>query len=114
MPPPGSFQYEFKLSDDSPQGPDSGGNITTVHCRGHLVYETRSQLEQMLRQAPPRGRIVIDLGNVNYVDSSGLGSLIRLKLSAEKGDGRTVRFVNIAPSLMTLLRISNLDSWFIA
>jgi anti-sigma B factor antagonist len=114
MPPPGSFQYEFEVSDDSPEIPDSGGKITTVRCRGHLVYETRSQLEQMLRQAPPRGRIVIDLGDVNYVDSSGLGALIRLKLSAEKGDGRSVQFVNIAPSLMTLLRISNLESWFIA
>jgi anti-sigma B factor antagonist len=114
MPPPGSFRYEFEIMDDSREVPDSGGKITTVRCHGHLVSETRSQLERMFRETPFRGRIVIDLGDVNYVDSAGLGALIRLKLSAAKDDDVSLRFVNVAPGLMTLLRISNLEDWFIA
>jgi anti-anti-sigma factor len=114
MPAPGTFHFEIEVSgNDSPDG--SGGNrTTTVHCHGNLVSETRSQVEQIFKDTPFRGQIVIDLEDVKYVDSAGLGALIRLKLSASKDNSVSVRFVNIAPSLMTLLRISNLEQWFTA
>jgi len=113
MPAPGSFHYEFEVTgDDSPEAPDSGGKTITVRCRGNLVSATRGELEQMFQQLPFRGRTVIDLAGVNYVDSAGLGALIRLKLSAAKDESMSLRFVNIAPGLLTLLRISNLEDWF--
>lgn len=110
---PGVFHYEIESSEvGSPEATDSGENrVTTVHCHGHLVSETRSQIEQIFKQTPFRGKIVLDLGDVTYVDSAGLGALIRLKLSAAKDDAVSVQFVNIAPGLMTLLRISNLEDW---
>ena len=116
MPAPGTFRYEFEIADaDSREAANSADAKTTViRCHGNLVSETRGQLEQMFGETRFHGRLVIDLGDVNYVDSAGLGALIRLKLSAAKVDGVSVRFSNIAPGLMTLLRISNLEEWFAA
>ncbi len=92
---------------------DSRGNqVTTFKCHGKLVIETRDQLENMFQQNPFHGQIVIDLSDVNYVDSAGLGALIRLKMHAISAGGVSVRFVQITPHVMQLLKIANLADWF--
>ena len=57
---------------------------------------------------PNGGRMVIDLGGVNYLDSSGLGAMVSLKVSALKQGFCTLEFVEMTPRVMELLRISNL------
>jgi len=52
--------------------------------------------------------MVIDLGGVNYLDSSGLGAMVSLKVSALKQGFCTLEFVEMTPRVMELLRISNL------
>jgi anti-anti-sigma factor len=81
-------------------------------CHGRLVAETRGQLEEMFQRTPFQGRIVIDLGDVNYLDSAGLGALMRLKLSAVKHGGVSVKFVHMTPRITQLLSIANLTDWF--
>ncbi len=114
MPAPSPFHYEVEVSEvDAPEAPGASlSQMTTVRCHGSLMSGTSGQIEQIFKQTPFQGQIVLDLGDVNYVDSSGLGALIRLKLSAAKNEGVDVRYVNISPGLLTLLRISNLEDWF--
>jgi anti-anti-sigma factor len=114
MAPQGSFQYEFEYSQVDPsEALDSrGAKITTIKCHGKLVAETRGQLEEMFQRTPFEGRIVIDLGDVTYLDSAGLGALMRLKLSAIKQGGVSVNFVHMTPRVMQLLSIANLTEWF--
>jgi anti-anti-sigma factor len=57
---------------------------------------------------PLGGRIVIDLGDLNYLDSSGLGALVGLKVTAVKQGLVILEFVNMTARVMELLRISNL------
>ena len=57
-------------------------------------------------------RIVLDCGELGFVDSAGLGALVRLKLSAVIESGVSVKFVQMAPRVMQLLRLSNLVEWF--
>jgi anti-anti-sigma factor len=66
----------------------------------------------MFKVVPFPGRIIIDLGDVDYVDSAGLGALMRLKLSAIKQGGVSVKFVQMTPRAMQLLNIANLTQWF--
>ena len=112
--PQGSFHYEIEHSEVDPSEVlDSRGNqVTTVKCHGRLIAETRNQVEDIFKHTPFHGRIVFDLSDVNYVDSAGLGALIRLKLSAVKEAGVSVQFVQMAPRVMQLLRIANLTEWF--
>ena len=76
------------------------------------MIETRDQIEEMFKIHPFHGRIIIDLSDVNYIDSAGLGALIRLKMSAFKEAGVSVKFVEMTPRVMQLLKITNLAEWF--
>jgi anti-anti-sigma factor len=111
---PDSFHYEIEKSEvDKADALDSrGSQITTIRGHGKLVAENRSQLEEMFKQTPFSGRIVIDLSDVDYIDSAGLGALMRLKLSAIKQGGVSIKFVQMTPRVMQLLSIANLSDWF--
>jgi anti-anti-sigma factor len=109
-----SFHYEIEKSEiDKSEALDSRGTeVTTFKLHGKLVAENRAQLEEMFKNTPFQGRIVIDLGDISYVDSAGLGALIRLKMSAIAHGGVSVEFVHMTARVMQLLKITNLSEWF--
>jgi anti-anti-sigma factor len=112
--PDSPFHYDVENSEvpDSEVLDSRGNSVTTVRCHGRLTNETRDQIEQIFKLHPFKGRIVMDLSDVNYIDSAGLGALIRLKMSAAKEPGVSVNFVQMTPRIMQLLRITNLAEWF--
>jgi anti-anti-sigma factor len=92
---------------------DDNGSITTVVCHGRVVSETAGQLKEVVKPLIPLGgRIVLDLTNVSYVDSSGLGSLVGLKVSALREGYCSLELVNLTPRVKELLRVSNLSQLF--
>jgi anti-anti-sigma factor len=107
MAPEAVFNCEVnKASDDN-------GSITTVVCHGRVVSETAGQLKEVVKPLIPLGgRIVLDLINVSYVDSSGLGSLVGLKVSALREGYCSLELVNLTPRVKELLRVSNLSQLF--
>ena len=109
-----TFEYTIEHSE-LPQAEvlDSRGNkVTIVRCRGKLVAENVEELQDIFKQTPFQGHITIDLGEVDYVDSAGLGALMRLKLSAIKHGGVSVRYEHMTQRVMQLLSIANLTQWF--
>jgi anti-anti-sigma factor len=110
----GSFHYEIEHSEvDKSEVLDSrGSKVTTIKCHGKLVAGDRDQVEGIFKNTPFQGRIVIDLSDVDYLDSAGLGALMRLKLSAVKQGGVSVQFVQMTPRVKELLSIANLTEWF--
>jgi anti-anti-sigma factor len=92
-------------------GDDQHGNkITTIKCHGRLISENSDEMKQLVKPLIPLGgRIVIDLGDLNYLDSSGLGALLGLKVSAVKQGLCILQFVNMTPRILDLLRISGLS-----
>jgi anti-anti-sigma factor len=109
-----TFHYEIATSKlpESEVLDSRGDQLTIVKCHGRLVIETRDQIEQIFKDHPFHGRVVMDLSDVSYIDSAGLGALIRLKMSAIKESGVSVEFVEMTPRIMQLLRITNLTEWF--
>ncbi|MBV8068801.1 MAG: STAS domain-containing protein [Acidobacteriaceae bacterium] len=110
----GTFRYEYEFSEvPESEVLDSRGNkVTTIKCHGRLVAGTADRVREIFEVIPFHGRIIIDLSDIDSVDSAGLGALIRLKLSAVKERGVSVKYVQIAPRLMHLLNIANLTQWF--
>jgi anti-anti-sigma factor len=110
MTPYGSLQCEVEKSQDN----DANGNrVTTVKCHGWLVTETARQIKELVTpMIPLGGRIVIDLGDVNSLDSSGLGALVGLKASAIRQGLCILEFANITPRILELLRITHLTQMF--
>src|SRR5580658_619235 len=105
MTPANSFHCGVEKSGDGPQG----NKVTTVKCHGRLISETAGELKEVVKALLPEGgRIVIDLGDVNYLDSSGLGALVGLKVSAINQGLCILELANMGPRVLELMRISNL------
>jgi anti-anti-sigma factor len=104
--PEAVFHYEIKVSEDSDVGP-----ITTIICHGRLVSETASQIKEAVKPLIPKGgRIDLDLTDLAHMDSSGLGTLVGLKVSALKEGYCRLRLINLSPRVAELLRLSNLTN----
>lgn len=106
--PVATFRYELEESRDQ-----YTNRVTTINCHGRLVSDTASQLKQVVKQLIPQGgRILIDLGDVQHLDSSGLGILVGLKVSAINAGYCTLELVNLSPRVAELLRLTKLTQLF--
>jgi anti-sigma B factor antagonist len=90
-----------------------GNQVTMVRCRGRLVSDTAGEVKDVVKPLiASGGRIVIDLADVNHMDSSGLGALVGLKASAIKQGLCILEFANMTPRVLELLRLTNLTQMF--
>jgi anti-sigma B factor antagonist len=82
---------------------------TTVVCAGKIISDTSPLLVSTVQPLiPGTKRLVLDLTNVSYVDSSGIGALVRLWVSTKKANCE-FRVINLSERIKDLLRISNLS-----
>jgi anti-anti-sigma factor len=106
--PEAVFHYEVQKSED-----EVNGAVTTIICHGRLVGENSSQIKELVKPLIPLGgRIVLDLTDLAHLDSSGLGTLVGLKVSALKEGYCKLELVNLSPRVKELLRLSNLTQLF--
>lgn len=77
-----------------------------------LSVPTRKQFKEEvlagLGDGPPS--VVIDFSGCGYVDSAGLGALVRLSKSA-KDRGARLRVRGLSPDLRNLFRLTRMDSF---
>jgi anti-sigma B factor antagonist len=83
--------------------------ILIVDCSGRIVYgEEASLLRSTVKNALSRNnRIVLDLGEVNYIDSGGLGILVELRTSAQNAGG-AIKLARLTKHVSDLLQITKL------
>ena len=95
-------------------GTDAQGNkVTTVRCHGKIVSDTGEALKQLVKPLIGEGgRIVLDLGDVSQLDSSGLGALVALKATAVNHGYCILEFENLTPRILELVKITNLTNLF--
>jgi anti-sigma B factor antagonist len=93
---------------------DEKGYITsTVKFSGRIVSTTARELDVPVKPLIARGgRIILDLTDVDYMDSIGLGTLVGLKVSAINKGYCTLELVNLTPRLKQLLSLTNLLQTF--
>ena len=88
------------------------GDATVVHCKGRLTVEHSEAMKNHVRNLlPATRRIVIDLREVTRMDSSGLGVIVGLYISAKKC-GCELILINYNKSIKDLLGLTNLLSVF--
>jgi anti-sigma B factor antagonist len=110
MAPDRSFHCEVEKSKEKDE---RGNQVTGVKCHGRLVSETASAVKEAVKPLISLGgRIVIDLGDVTQLDSSGLGTLVGLKASAINQGYCVLEFANMTPRVLELLRITHLTQMF--
>jgi anti-sigma B factor antagonist len=88
------------------------GDCAVVRCHGRLVSGGTDILFTEVKPLIPESkRIVLDLTDLEYVDSTGLGTLVRLYVSA-KSAGCSLELINIGKRVKELLGLTNLWSVF--
>ncbi len=89
---------------------ERSGDTSLVKCHGKLVSGVCDVLYSTVRQLIPESKCVsLDLTGLTHMDSMGLGTIVRLYVSA-KSAGCVLRLINIAPRIRQLLGITNLLS----
>src|SRR6267154_106430 len=83
-----------------------------VECYGRLTSENVPLLKmEMLEACGKKGRIVLDLKEVPMMDSSGLGAMVTLHVSA-RTRGCKLEVVNASKQILELFSIANVLSLF--
>lgn len=88
------------------------GPTPVVRCSGRLVSGLSDRLYNNVRELLPGPEaIVLDCTKLERMDSTGLGTLVRLYVHA-KSAGCRLELMNIGPAIRQLLRITELLSAF--
>ena len=89
------------------------GRVTIVRCKGRLVAGSevealRTHITWLLRD---RRAIVLHLGEIAFIDSSGLGTMVRTLTSTRQVRGE-LKLCNVPEHLQKVLQLSHLTKLF--
>jgi anti-anti-sigma factor len=89
------------------------GKVTVVQCSGRIVagHETDALRAHIGGMMQDRKDFVLHLGNVAFIDSSGLGTMVRLLTTTRKSRG-DLKLCNVPEAIEKLLKLSNLNRLF--
>jgi anti-sigma B factor antagonist len=91
------------------------GDVVILSVAGDITMNTNeaTRVSDKVRSALQQGqcRLVLDLGHVRYVDSSGLGDLVQA-YTAAKNRGGAIKLINVGKRLNDLLVMTKLLTVF--
>ena len=90
------------------------GDITVLDLQGKLTIDDgatllRDKVASVVFQG--QNKVILNLAGVGYMDSGGLGELVRCSISARKANG-AVKLANLASRITDLLTITKLLTVF--
>ena len=83
------------------------GEITALN-----VVELGAYTESELSQVSPGMSVVIDLARVTFVDSTGIGLMLRFKKNLKRRDV-ALKFINVSGSVLNVFRHTRLDEYLL-
>lgn len=90
------------------------GSVTIVTLSGDLgIGDAEAVFKKTVSRLLEEGkvRLVVDCSGLRYVDSSGLGALVRA-LTTSQHEGGGTKLLGVPSSLRKLLELTKLDSVF--
>jgi anti-sigma B factor antagonist len=90
------------------------GRVTILIVSGNLVVgDPESTFKKAVTRLLEDGRmnLLVDLRGVGFLDSSGLGALVRALTNSQKEGGQT-KLLHAGPQVRRLLEMTKLDSVF--
>lgn len=95
---PHSLTLKIETSDD----------VTVVYCAGDLVGSGCGYLRDSVSALLPNSkRIVLDMAELEWIDSMGLGTLVRLHVQCKKV-GCVLQLDHVGKQIRELLSLTNL------
>ena len=90
---------------------DQGDGYTICRPVGELDAFTVSQFRQALAELASSPRLLIDMSGVPFVDSAGLGEIVRCYTTVSRKGGK-LKLVNLTTKIRDLLSITKLLTVF--
>ena len=86
------------------------GDVVIIRCQGKLVAGVTDSFYRAVKELlPGTSQVVVDLTGLTHMDSMGVGTCVRLYVSARSA-GSSLQLVNLAPRIRQILGITNLLS----
>src|SRR5215467_11026161 len=87
--------------------------ILVVECIGRIVFGEESSLlrDEVKKVIPQNKKIVLNLGEVSYIDSGGLGTLVALHTTASQA-GSTIKLASLTKRVGDVLQVTKLLTVF--
>jgi anti-sigma B factor antagonist len=89
------------------------GDVVVVRCRGRIVVgaEIASLQQELEKLTVLTKKVVLQLGEVSFVDSVGLGALVR-QFSVLRAMGGDLKLCQVSPILLQVLQVTSLHRIF--
>jgi anti-sigma B factor antagonist len=89
------------------------GKVTVVQCSGRIVAGSAAESLRALLVGKTMGQthFVLHLGEVHFIDSSGLGMMVRLLTITRRSQG-DLKLCSVPAAIQKLLEMTNLDKLF--
>lgn len=88
------------------------GDATIVEISGEVDLSWSSQIRsKILAALNDGGAVYVDLGDVSYIDSSGIATLVE-GLQTAKGSQQRFVLVNVSSAVKNVLKLARLDKVF--
>jgi anti-sigma B factor antagonist len=87
--------------------------IIVVNCAGRLIFgdETAALRDRVRALVKDGSQIVLNLAEVSYIDSGGLGTLVALYTTARNAGG-AIKLARLTPRVGDLLQVTKLLTVF--
>ena len=87
--------------------------ISVVDCAGRIIFgeEAASLRETVKGLVAQNKRIILNLGDVTYIDSGGLGTLVALYTTARSAGG-SIKLASLTKRVGDLLQVTKLLTVF--
>ena len=87
------------------------GDVTIIDVGGRITEDGAQALRALVQPLVRQGRvkIVFDLHDAPYIDTTALGEIVRAHASATR-EGGGLKLLHVTPRIHTLLAITRLDS----
>ncbi|HXZ79964.1 MAG TPA: STAS domain-containing protein [Terriglobales bacterium] len=86
---------------------NANGGPTVLKLNGPLTITTLFSFQEAVRKDPP-SVLILDLAEVPYMDSAGLGSVVNAFISYQKNN-RRLALVGVNERLMNLIKLTKVD-----
>jgi anti-sigma B factor antagonist len=88
-------------------------DILVLNCAGRIVFgeESASLRDTVKKLLTSNKRIVLNLAEITYIDSGGLGTLVALYITA-RNSGAAIKLANLTPRVGDLLQVTKLLTVF--
>jgi anti-sigma B factor antagonist len=89
------------------------GDVTVLECSGRIVEggESASLLQHLDGLLVMNSHVLLHLGGVDFIDSSGVGLLVRVLTRTQNANGK-LALCAVSPKIREILRVTKLNTIF--